>query len=123
LIDKQHKTLYNFNASTGHQLDMQVQLSYSWQQARRSNFPVDKIRSEAKRVVLSKQVKERRVLVKNEHATPDVREWLSDNEVGTNEYQMFGVFDDRPNDKMYYVGLAFVFEDPMTAMYFKLRFC
>ena len=102
---------------------MQIQLSYSWSQAKRSSFPVDKIRAEGKRVVLSKQVKERRVLVKFEHQAIDVQEWLTDNEVAANEYQMFGVFDDRANDKMYYLGLAFVFEDPMTAMYFKLRFC
>jgi hypothetical protein len=102
---------------------MQVQLSYSWQQAKRSNFNADKIRREAKRVVLNKQVKERRVLVKFEHAVSDVREWFQDNEIALNEYQMFGVFDDRVGDKMYYLGLSFVFEDPMTAMYFKLRFC
>jgi hypothetical protein len=102
---------------------MQVQLDYSWQQAKRTNFNADKIRREAKRFVVSKEVKERRVLVRYEHGANDVQEWLADNDIGTKEYQMYGVFDDRPNDKMYYVGLSFVFEDPMTAMYFKLRFC
>lgn len=103
---------------------MQLQINYNWQQAKRSNFSVDKVRREAKRVVLSKQVKDRRVVVAHSYPVAEVQEWLKDNEIAANEYEMFGVFDDRADlNKMYYVGLAFNFQDSTTAMYFKLRFC
>jgi hypothetical protein len=103
---------------------MQLQINYNWQQAKRIKFSVDKVRKEGKRVVVSKKVKESRVVVSHSHPASEVQEWMKDNEIAANEYEMYGVFDDRADlNKMYFVGLAFNFQDSTTAMYFKLRFC
>jgi hypothetical protein len=118
-----HKRGVIFTTYTLHVKAMQLQINYNWQQAKRGKFNVDSIRTNGKRVVLSKQLKERRVVVQHSYAAVDVQEWLKDNEIEANEYEMFGVFDDRVDlGKMFFVGLAFHFTDSMTAMYFKLRF-
>jgi hypothetical protein len=101
---------------------MIVQINYNWNQARTGKFNADAVRKIAKRVVLTQAVKERRVVVGRGNPVAEIREWLGDNEVNESEFQMFGVFDDRPQDRMYFVGLAFEFKDSDSALFFKLRF-
>ena len=100
---------------------MIMQLQYTWPEAKAIRFNADKVRRVAKRVLKQNLNHKIRVSISREHHPLDLHDWLKDNTF--NQYKMYGVFDDRPDDKMYFVGLAFEFQDEFEAMYFKLRFC
>jgi hypothetical protein len=95
---------------------MKLIVPYTWSAACAPNFNSDAIRRKARRFRRTRCMG----IIENftETNTGDIREWLVEQKT---MYTMFGLFNDE-QDRLWYKGLVFKFEQDDDLMMFKLTF-
>lgn len=97
---------------------MKLKLQLNWLKAAKSSFSPDAVRREGKPFRNKKM--QCFVPKENDCSVADMKDWFVSNEVTA--FTMYGVYNDAPDGKMYYSGLAFEFQNENDTMMFKLTF-
>lgn len=97
---------------------MKLKLQLNWRNAAKSSFSPDAVRREGQPFRNKKL--QCMVPKQNDCSVADLKDWFISNDVTA--FTMYGVYDDAPDGKMYYAGLAFDFQDENDTMMFKLTF-
>lgn len=96
---------------------MKLKSQLNWRSAAKSSFSPDAVRREGTPFRNKKLMC--MIPKENDCSVAEMKQWFVNNEVTA--FTMYGVYNDTP-EKMYYLGLAFEFQNEDDTMMFKLSF-